>query len=585
MVRRPGGAGGSPDIDLVVELIGGEDGPAKTMVEAALGAGKSGRHRQQGAARRAWPRARRGGRGSESARSPSRPSVAGGIPIVKTLREALAGNQIDARLRHPQRHLQLHPDAAWSARTRPSPNVLAEAQRLGYAEADPTFDIGGFDTAHKLAILTSLAFGTRIDAEAIHVEGIAAISLADIAAADELGFRIKLLGVAQRTADGVEQRVHPTMVRKTTPIAEVMGVLNAVTIDADAVHELTLVGPGAGGEATASAVVADIADIAKGVRSRAVRRARRRSSANCAARRRAAMRAAITSAFPSPTSRRGRGHSDAHGGARHLARKHHADMAARSRRARSRQGSAEASCRSSSSPMRRANIGPRGARRDLRRRRTSTRQRRSSASSANSAAPEGKPLPLTPIVDEQSIERFLALDLARVTERAAVAAARLRGRGDEKAADEAARRTMRAEIERLPDRGTRRHRRGRARRGADAFIGEKIGEGDGPQIDIAVDPLEGTTLCAKDMPGAIAVIAIAKPARCSTRPTSTWTKSPSAPAIRPASSTSTGARRKHRGAGRGQGRRRQRDHRLHPRPPAPRRTDRRVPPGRRQRCG
>jgi homoserine dehydrogenase len=144
---------------------------------------------------------------------------------------------------------------------------LAEAQKLGYAEADPTFDIGGFDTAHKLSILTSLAFGVRIAPEAIEIEGIERVSLADIAAAGELGFRIKLLGVAQRTAEGVEQRVHPTMVRKTTPIAEVMGVLNAVTIDADAVHELTLVGPGAGGEATASAVVADIADIAKGVRS------------------------------------------------------------------------------------------------------------------------------------------------------------------------------------------------------------------------------------------------------------------------------------------------------------------------------
>ncbi len=144
---------------------------------------------------------------------------------------------------------------------------LAEAQRLGYAEADPTFDVGGFDTAHKLAILASLAFGARVAPDAIEVEGIERVTLADLEAADELGFRIKLLGVAQRTADGIEQRVHPTMVSKTSAIAQVMGVLNAVTIDADAVHELTLVGPGAGGEATASAVVADIADIAKGVRS------------------------------------------------------------------------------------------------------------------------------------------------------------------------------------------------------------------------------------------------------------------------------------------------------------------------------
>ena len=141
---------------------------------------------------------------------------------------------------------------------------LAEAQRLGYAEADPTFDIGGFDTAHKLAILASLAFGTKVDADAVSVEGIESITLADLAAADELGYRIKLLGVAERTAKGVEQRVHPTMVAKSEPIAQTMGVLNAVSIDGDAVGALTLVGPGAGGDATASAVAADIADIARG---------------------------------------------------------------------------------------------------------------------------------------------------------------------------------------------------------------------------------------------------------------------------------------------------------------------------------
>src|SRR6185295_4332249 len=110
---------------------------------------------------------------------------------------------------------------------------LKEAQILGYAEADPTFDIGGFDTAHKLAILTSLAFGTEVDAEAVHVEGIESISLADLEAADELGYRVKLLGVAQRTEAGIEQRVHPTMVQQGSVIAQVDGVLNAVAIDAD----------------------------------------------------------------------------------------------------------------------------------------------------------------------------------------------------------------------------------------------------------------------------------------------------------------------------------------------------------------
>jgi homoserine dehydrogenase len=142
---------------------------------------------------------------------------------------------------------------------------LAEAQKLGYAEANPTFDIGGFDTAHKIAILASLAFGTKIDADAVSIEGIESITLAVHAAADELGYRIKLLGVAERTAKGVEQRVHPTMVAKSEPLAQTMGVLNAVSIDGDAIGALTLVGPGAGGDATASAVAADICDSAGGV--------------------------------------------------------------------------------------------------------------------------------------------------------------------------------------------------------------------------------------------------------------------------------------------------------------------------------
>jgi homoserine dehydrogenase len=143
---------------------------------------------------------------------------------------------------------------------------LKDAQRLGYAEADPTFDVEGHDTAQKLAILASLAFGTKVDADAVYVEGISSITPADLDAADELGYRIKLLGVAVATEKGIEQRVHPTMVRKDSAIAQVMGVTNAITVDADAVQAITLVGPGAGGMATASAVVSDIGDIARGVR-------------------------------------------------------------------------------------------------------------------------------------------------------------------------------------------------------------------------------------------------------------------------------------------------------------------------------
>ena len=254
----------SEKIDLFVELIGGSEGPARASVETALAHGKSvvtankallaahGLHLTQLAE-------------ENHAALAFEASVAGGIPIVKTLREGLAGNSvlrvygilngtcnyILSRMEREQLSFE---------------TCLSEAQKLGYAEADPTFDIGGFDTAHKLSILTSLAFGTRISPEAIDIEGIERVTLADIEAAEDLGFRIKLLGVAQRTAEGIEQRVHPTMVSKNSAIAQVMGVLNAVTIDGDAVHELTLVGPGAGGDATASAVVADIADIAKGVR-------------------------------------------------------------------------------------------------------------------------------------------------------------------------------------------------------------------------------------------------------------------------------------------------------------------------------
>src|SRR6185437_3266021 len=132
--------------------------------------------------------------------------------------------------------------------------------------ADPSFDIEGHDTAQKLSILASLTFGTKLDPKAIYVEGITSIDTADLEWADELGYRIKLLGVAVKTEQGIEQRVHPTMVPKDSAIAQVMGVTNAVTIDADAMPPITLVGPGAGGMATASAVVADIADIARGVR-------------------------------------------------------------------------------------------------------------------------------------------------------------------------------------------------------------------------------------------------------------------------------------------------------------------------------
>jgi len=256
----------SADIDLFVELIGGDEGPARISVETALKSGKGvvtankALLAKHGLALAALAEEKRVPLAYEA-------SVAGGIPIVKTLREGLAGNSIE-RVYGILNGTCNYILSNMETEGLPFEVCLKEAQRLGYAEADPTFDIGGFDTAHKLAILATLAFGTEIDADAISIEGIENVTLADLKAADELGYRIKLLGVAQRTPHGVEQRVHPTMVRKESAIAQVMGVTNAVTIDADAVHELTLVGPGAGGAATASAVVADIADIARGVRSR-----------------------------------------------------------------------------------------------------------------------------------------------------------------------------------------------------------------------------------------------------------------------------------------------------------------------------
>ena len=251
------------DIDLYVELIGGAEGAALDSVRIALTRGlpvvtaNKAMLAAHGVELAALAESRGVALGYEAA-------VGGGVPVIKTLREGLAGNAVkrvcgilNGTCNYILSRMETE-GLTFEA-------CLAEAQRLGYAEADPTFDVGGFDTAHKLAILASLAFGARLDPDAVSVEGIESITLADLAAADELGYRIKLLGVAERTANGVEQRVHPTMVAKSHPIAQTMGVLNAVTIDGDAVGSLTLIGPGAGGDATASAVAADIADIARGV--------------------------------------------------------------------------------------------------------------------------------------------------------------------------------------------------------------------------------------------------------------------------------------------------------------------------------
>jgi homoserine dehydrogenase len=253
-----------PGIDVFVELIGGEGDPAKSAVEAALAAGKSvvtankallARH---GVALAALAERHHVALNFEAA-------VGGAIPIIKTLREGLAGNAL-ARVYGILNGTCNYILTRMEQEELTFAECLKDAQRLGYAEADPSFDVDGHDTAQKLAILASLSFGIKVDPDAVYVEGISTITPEDLDAADELGYRIKLLGVAVATPAGIEQRVHPTMVPKDSAIAQVMGVTNAVTIDPDPISEITLVGPGAGGEATASAVVSDIGDIARGVR-------------------------------------------------------------------------------------------------------------------------------------------------------------------------------------------------------------------------------------------------------------------------------------------------------------------------------
>ncbi|QKC96620.1 homoserine dehydrogenase [Mesorhizobium sp. NZP2298] len=249
------------EIDVFIELIGGDEGPARLSVKAALEAG-----RHVVTANKALL-AKHGVALAEIAEKKGvllnyEAAVAGGIPVIKTMREAMAGNSVTrvfGILNGTCNYILTRMEAEGIS----FDACLKDAQRLGYAEADPTFDIEGHDTAHKLSILTSLAFGTKIAASDIYMEGISNITQADIRAAGDLGYRIKLLGVAQRTESGIEQRVHPTMVPTASVIAQVHGVTNAVAIETDILGELLLSGPGAGGNATASAVIGDIADIAK----------------------------------------------------------------------------------------------------------------------------------------------------------------------------------------------------------------------------------------------------------------------------------------------------------------------------------
>jgi homoserine dehydrogenase len=253
-----------PEIDILVELIGGAEGTARAVVEAALGAGKP-----VVTANKALM-ARHGTGLARLAEEKGAPlafeaAVAGGIPIIKALREGLAANGF-ARIYGILNGTCNYILTTMRESGREFGEVLAEAQKLGYAEADPSFDIDGVDAAHKLAILTSVAFGCEVDFDAVHVEGIRHISGLDIDFAAELGYRIKLLGVTRLTDRGVEQRVHAAMVPRSNPIAYIEGVFNAVVAEGDFAGRVLLEGRGAGAGPTASAVVADILDIAMGRR-------------------------------------------------------------------------------------------------------------------------------------------------------------------------------------------------------------------------------------------------------------------------------------------------------------------------------
>ncbi len=252
------------DIDIFVELMGGEDGPAKDATEAALRAGK-----HVVTANKAML-AIHGQALAELAEAKGlvlryEAAVAGGIPVIKALTEGLAGNQI-TRVMGVMNGSCNYILTRMETSGRTYQEIFAEADGLGYLEADPQLDVGGIDAAHKLAILSAIAFGTRPDFDGIQLEGIERVSIEDIRAAGDMGYKIKLLGVSQKTGRGLEQRMQPCLVPDTSPLGQLDGGTNMVVIEGDAVGQIVLRGAGAGQGPTASAVMADVCDIARGWR-------------------------------------------------------------------------------------------------------------------------------------------------------------------------------------------------------------------------------------------------------------------------------------------------------------------------------
>lgn len=252
----------APGIDVVVELMGGSEGPARTLVEKSLSAGRPVISANKALiAHHGAALARLAEQGGTTLAYEA--AVAGGIPIIKMLREGLVGNEVK-RIYGILNGTCNYILTTMRESGREFADVLADAQKLGYAEADPAFDVDGIDAAHKLAILAALAFGSEVDFEHVHVEGIRHVGAQDIAYAEELGLRVKLIGMAQLVDGELEQRVGPCLVPLEAPIATVEGVFNAVVAEGDFVGTVMAEGRGAGAGPTASAVAADLVDLARG---------------------------------------------------------------------------------------------------------------------------------------------------------------------------------------------------------------------------------------------------------------------------------------------------------------------------------
>lgn len=252
------------DIDVFIEVMGGHEGPAKDATEAAIASGKD-----VVSANKALL-AIHGQAIAEAAENAGRvvrfeAAVAGGIPVVKSLTEGLAGNEITRVMGVMNGScnyiLTRMEDAGLSYEA-----VFDEANQLGFLEADPELDVGGIDAAHKLALLAAIAFGTQVDFDAVELEGIGSVTIEDIRQAADMGYKIKLLGVAQMTGRGLEQRMSPCLVPDTSPLGQLAGGTNMVVLEGDAVSQIVLRGPGAGEGPTASAVMGDVMDIARGTR-------------------------------------------------------------------------------------------------------------------------------------------------------------------------------------------------------------------------------------------------------------------------------------------------------------------------------